>query len=453
MTSRILRATPTHMVLAASLLLFGCSDSSDNSITQRGLNNEARAEIIAAGGDKYLGTAVAEQSDYGTWTKHTFDPQYRPDAEAPSGQRPDGPVCITGDEYAVYTKEGDPEKLLVFLQGGGACWGLFYNCNLLASDQAPPQQPPLPGVFDTDAPGNPFADHSVVYMPYCDGSAFSGDNDVDDPNWQAYVEDSLGLEEGTGPETRYHRGVQIQTAGMEVAAKTFPRANQVTVMGHSAGGVGVAGFAPFLARLVFGNNANLTIFNDAGPIAINLGTGNPPGNGELPYDCLDITCIAVVSRALEWQFGKFYPQSCIDDGRCNEFGQQTGIIGWRLENDATIAEAFYETDSDATNRFFAQGDGTRMDPEAYRELLLSQHGPLHQAYPRRYNTFIVSGDDTHGAVQGAASSPCFEAQPDLFYTQEVDGRLLSEWTGEFIQSLSGWNDVVEDYLGPTICSP
>ncbi len=463
--------TSRMVVLGLSVLMvaLAATASADSASTQRGLNAGARAEIIAAGGDKYLGTAVAEQSSYGAWTKHTFDPQFRPDSDAPSGQRPDGPVCITGDEYAVYTKPGDPKKLLVFLQGGGACWGFlgqfgFYNCNLLAADQAPPQEPPFPGVFDTGAPDNPFADHSVVYMPYCDGSAFSGDNDVDDdPNWQAFVENRLGLPEGTGPETRYHRGVQIQTAGMEVAAEMFPRAKQVTVMGHSAGGVGVAGFAPFLARFIFGNNVKLTVFNDAGPIAINLGNSNPqPGDEPPEAGCLegglDIPCFAVVSRAIEWQFGKFYPQSCIDDGRCNEYGQQTGIIDWRLENDATIREAFYETDSDATNRFFAQGDGSGMDPDAYRELLISQHGPIHDAYPRRYNTFIVSGDDTHGAVQGAASSPCFDAQPDLFYTQEVDGSLLSDWTREFIrigsrQSRFGWKDIVDDYLGPTICAP
>ena len=60
----------------------------------------------------------------------------------------------------------------------------------------------------------------------------------------------------------------------------------------------------------------------------------------------------------------FARQSCIDAGLCNAFGQQTGIIRWRLDNDSTIREGFYETDSDRTNRFFAQGDGTRMDPQA-----------------------------------------------------------------------------------------
>jgi len=225
----------------------------------------------------------------------------------------------------------------------------------------------------------------------------------------------------------------------------FPRAKQITVMGHSAGGVGAAAFAPFLTRFVFGNNTKLTVYNDAGPIAVNLGTGSPP------FACADFSCFSVVARAFDWQFQQFYPQSCIDDGRCNAFGQQTGIIDWRLENDSTIREGFYETDSDRTNRFFAQGDGSLMDPEIYRELILTEHGALNEAYPRRYKRFIVSGDDTHGAVQVTAGTPNFSENPLAFYTKEANGTPLTKWASELVrigqrQSRFGWKDIVEDYV-------
>ena len=72
---------------------------------------------------------------------------------------------------------------------------------------------------------------------------------------------------------------------MDVAKATFPDAKRITVAGSSAGGVGVAAFAPFLARFVYGNNDKLTVFNDAGPIAVNL-------------DAAD----AVAARAADWQF-------------------------------------------------------------------------------------------------------------------------------------------------------
>jgi hypothetical protein len=399
-----------------------------------GLNSGAEQELIDAGVDKYLGTSVSGESGHGVWTKHTFDPEYTVDSTYPSGARPDGPVCIAGTDYSVFTKAGDPKKVLIFLQGGGACWQGFYNCNILAPAQAPPADPPFPGVFDSDNPHNVFADYSVVYMPYCDGSAFGGDNDVNDASFPF------------GP-TRHHRGVRNLSAGMDVAADMFPRAKTVTVMGHSAGGVGVAAFAPFLARFTYGNKTKLTVHNDAGPIVVNLGTGTPP------FGCLDFSCLSVVARAFDWQFAQFYPQSCKDDGRCNAFGQQTGIIDWRLENDNTVREAFYETDSDRTNRFFAQGDGTLMPSVDYRNLILTQHGALHDAHPKRYKRFIVSADDTHGAVQVTAPTPNFPfPQPFSFYTREANGVLLSEWTAEFVWNGDGdsqggvWNDIVEDYV-------
>jgi hypothetical protein len=408
-----------------------------------GLNADAMAELQDAGVDKYLGTTQAVKSDHGVWTEHAFDPKYTLDETYPAGVRPDGPVCIAGTDYSVFTRQGNPKKLLIFLQGGGACWQGFYNCNILAEAQSPPENGPFPGVFDPTMGDNPFADYSVVYMPYCDGSTFGGDNDVNDSTFPFAP-------------TRHHRGLRNVSAGMDVAKDMFPKAKQITVMGHSAGGVGAAAFAPFLARFVFGNNTKLTVYNDAGPIAVNLGTGSPPGNGSFPFGCADVPCFSVVARAFDWQFPQFYPQSCIADGRCNAFGQQTGIIDWRLDNDSTIREGFYETDSDRTNRFFAQGDGSLMDPQDYRNLILTEHGALNEAYPRRYKRFIVSGDDTHGAVQVTASTPNFPfPQPFSFYTREANGTSLTQWATEFVrigqrQSKFGWKDIVEDYAAVPI---
>ena len=99
-------------------------------------------------------------------------------------------------------------------------------------------------------------------MPYCDGSVFSGDNDVFNPAFGA----AIGVPSAV---VRFHRGLRNQSAGMDMAKVTFPQASRVTVAGSSAGGVGVAAFAPFLARFLFGNQIHLTVFNDAGPVTTN----------------------------------------------------------------------------------------------------------------------------------------------------------------------------------------
>ena len=426
MTIRFIRSRAwARVVLIASLLwLINGNVSADSG----GLRAGAAQELRDANLDKYLDKFTASKTEHGVWIRHAFDPMFTPDASYPAGVRPDGPVCVAGTDYSVFTREGDPEKLLIFLQGGGACWQGFYNCNILAEDQMPPEDGPFPGAFDSGSPDNPFADYSVVYMPYCDGSTYGGDNDVSDDDFPY------------GP-TRFHRGLRNVSAGMDVAASMFPHAGRITLMGHSAGGVAVASFAPFLTRFVFGNDTRLTVYNDAGPLVVNPGTPPAAGGPDLPW-------LSLWARQHDWQFQRFYPRSCIDDGRCDAFAQQTGIIDWRLENDSSIREAFYETDSDRTNRFFAQGDGSYMDPQAYRDLILAEHGAINEAYPARYKRFIVSADDTHGAVQVTAPTPNFPfPQPDSFYTREANGVLLSEWAAHFVRDGQGVPSPEEPFAG------
>ena len=376
-----LRSTPLILSLAFVAVVFVGARCS-------GLDFIAKLELHEAGVDKYLGqfTPVATADVGDGWTEHTFDPD--------GG---DGPLCIAGTPYSVYSRQGDPKKLLIFEQGGGACWQDFYFCNILADAQAPPAPPA--GIWDFDDPDNPFADYSILYMPYCDGSVFSGDNDVVDANFPF------------GP-VRFHRGLRNQSAGMDVAKALFPKAKRITLSGSSAGGVGVDGFAPFLVRFLWGNRANLTVFNDAGPIAVNL---------DVPGD--------VATRAADWQFGQFYPESCTE---CDALGKATAIIDWRLDRDSDVREAWYETDGDETNRFFLSVP----TQEAYRELILEQSDELRAAHPDRYKRFIKSGDSSHTA-----------AQTPLFYTQTIDGVTLDEWVDGLIsRSGNGWDDLVEDFV-------
>ncbi len=84
-------------------------------------------------------------------------------------------------------------------------------------------------------------------------------------------------------------------------------------------------------------------------------------------------------------------------------GQATAIIDWRLDNDSTIREAFYETDSDLTNRFFTR---LLFDPVGFRNLVVTEHGLLNAAHPDRYKRFIVADDTSHTALQ----TPLFNIQ-------------------------------------------
>jgi hypothetical protein len=384
------------MLCAALAVLTGSVSSAPKSKAPRGLNQEAMEELHDSGVDKYIGqyTPVSSTDVGDGWTKHTFDPD--------GGN---GPICVAGTPYSVFTRPGIPSKLLILEQGGGACWQDFYNCNVLSEAQEPPA--PDVGIWDFNSKDNPFADYSVVYMPYCDGSVFSGDNDVFDPAFGP----AIGVPTAV---VRFHRGLRNQTAGMDIAKATFPNASKITVAGSSAGGVGATGFAPFLVRMLYGNQTHLTVFNDAGPVTVNLNATD------------DIN-----ARAADWQIGQFYPASCTD---CDDLGQTTPLIMWRLDNDSTIREAFYETDMDLTNRFFMD---LLADPLGFRDLIVTEHGILNEAHPNRYKRFIVNGDISHTALQ----SP-------LFYSQDANGVLLNEWTDDFISNRPFWKDTVEDISQP-----
>jgi len=384
-----------------------------------GLSDQAKQELIDVGLDRYLGQfSPAASGPVGQgWFQHIFDPG-----------ADQGPICIAGTPYSVYTKVQNPKKLLIMMQGGGACWQDFYFCNVLAETQAAPPLPGSTGIwidsFDTGSEiiPNPIGDWSIVYMPYCDGSVFAGDNAVVDLAFQAAIEAGFGLPPGTGPLIRFHRGLRNATAGIDIARELFPKARRIMLAGSSAGGVGAASMTPFLVRMAFGNKPKLTVFNDAGPVAINL---------------FDVD--AMLARASDWQFGQFYPASCTDCDAAT--GQGTAIIKWRLDNDSTIRESFYSTDGDSTNRFFL----TVPTQELYRGLILTEHGALNAAHPDRYKRFIRSGDDSHTALQ-----------TPLLYIGTANGVPLHEWVEDFLvpghrvnddgDDESVWVDIVEDFV-------
>jgi hypothetical protein len=377
----------------------------------RGINPEALEELSAAGVDKYLGQfAPVSSEDVGDgWVKHSFDPA--------GGE---GPICIDGSTYSMFTRKGkDRKKLLIMLQGGGACWQGLYQCFESTAEVEPPFD--RQGIWDFDNKDNPFARYSIAYLPYCDGSVFVGDNTVVDPDF-----DSENGVDGV----REHRGLRNLSAGMDVARDRFKKMKKITVAGTSAGGVGATSFAPFLVRFLYGNKVkDFTVFNDAGPISANL-------------DAQD----AVAARADDWQFGQFYPASCTD---CSAFGQPSALVKWRLDQDNVIREAFYETDADKTNIGFTSVNlpgffdplpplipaPSGLTQNQYRDLMLDVSGDIHDAHPDRYRRFIVSGDDSHTALQA-----------ELFYTQTAIGVPLYRWTRDFITRKKTWWDLIEDFV-------
>ena len=399
-TAKTTRSALVGLILSGIVLLgAGCPF---------GLSFSAFLELKEANVDKYLGEFTPALSENlgpppgnptsAPWVRHTFD----------AGDD-EGPVCIDGSPFTAFSRDTNPHKVLIFLQGGGACWQNFYFCTQTA-DVFPPAFGvaigQASGIWDDAFPDgqggtlpNPFSDYSVVYSSYCDGSVFSGDNTVIDPVWTAV----------TGAPKRFHRGLRNVSAVVDLAKDLYPYANDIVVAGSSAGGVGSVSFTPFLVRFKYGNFVSLRVFNDAGPIAINLEQTE-----------------AIELRRADWDYEQFIPASCTD---CSATDQGTGIVKYRLEEDKGIREAFYSTDQDDTNTFFID-----VPQSEYRDLILPVHGEVVDLFPNRYRTFIKVGT-LHTALQ----------RPE-FYFFEIDGTPLNQWTEDFLKFFPGpsWQNLIEE---------
>ena len=132
-------------------------------------------------------------------------------------------ACSDGSAFSFLVHEGDPSRVLVYLEGGGACFTaeLCDPANEIYRVDAERPAPAPSGIFALDDRRNPFADYALIYVPYCTADVFLG-------NATTTYRSGLTIE---------HRGFANGTAAVDYVSKTFPQANQVVVTGGSAGAV------------------------------------------------------------------------------------------------------------------------------------------------------------------------------------------------------------------------
>jgi hypothetical protein len=142
------------------------------------------------------------------------------------------PVCSRGTPYVFFARRGTSNNLLVYFQGGGACWN-YLTCEAFpvfgdaadASDN--PGNAPF-GFFDLSNPDNPFHDWNIVFVPYCTGDIHWGNATFDHP-----------LVPGSATTaTIEHKGWQNAQVVEKWAREHFVRPDRIFVSGSSAGAYG-----------------------------------------------------------------------------------------------------------------------------------------------------------------------------------------------------------------------
>ena len=150
--------------------------------------------------------------------------------------------CADGEPYRFHVREADPARLLIYFNGGGACWSAR-TCDPAREPTFVPGAGPgsgndprgLGGAFDLAAADNPFRDWSQVFVSYCTGDLHLG----------------AATARYRGPEGRIvtvaHAGRANADAALADTYRRFPDARQIVVAGGSAGALASPLYAAVVA--------------------------------------------------------------------------------------------------------------------------------------------------------------------------------------------------------------
>jgi hypothetical protein len=237
-------------VLLIPMLAAGCGGSSAGGRPDGGGSDAGDAGT--AGDALTIGDAVTAgdgplQVAAGTWTW----------VDVPGTACDDGSMTGIGVNPA---PGGSGADLLVFLNGGGACWDASTCLVLNTATHGPfgaaqfaALQPASARGFDRTRATNPFRGFSYVFVPYCTGDLHAGSNVA------SYAVTSLA-----STSVAYHHvgRLNIEAILARVQA-TWPAPARVVVSGSSAGGFGATLNYDLFRRAY--PNATLSLVDDSGP--------------------------------------------------------------------------------------------------------------------------------------------------------------------------------------------
>lgn len=313
----------------------------------------------------------------------------------------EGGTCARGTPYTFAAKPGDPEKLMIYFQGGGACWNLS-TCRVGGTFDDSAEAGELDfyeGVFEFDNPENPVADYSMVVVTYCTADVHTGD-----------AEAAFG--EGEGAFDIAFRGVANTNAVLDWTYANYPDVTNLIVTGSSAGAYGAIYHAAGI--LSHYSDAQSLVMGDAG-IGVTV-------EGWAGLDTWNI--MANVPDAAD--FGEVREASFTRDLYAN---------GAAMFPDVTFAEYTTYADQVQVGFYFLMG-GLPLDWMTIMEAALDDLNQL-----PNFKSYEAWGD-THTIL----ASP-------LFYTMQVNGIRFTDWfaglvNGETVENVKCEDCRAEEFYTP-----
>jgi hypothetical protein len=150
--------------------------------------------------------------------------------------------CIYSNSspYAFQVIPGDPDHLLLYFQGGGACWNKQSTFAGLCKANVSTQS--YVGVFDRDNEQNAFRNYTIVHISYCSGDIFIGNvtRDYRDKKGKPVVQVGLLNVQSVLDWIKS----QMANGGL------FPYMTELVLMGCSAGSLGSQLWAPEILKQI-----------------------------------------------------------------------------------------------------------------------------------------------------------------------------------------------------------
>lgn len=171
--------------------------------------------------------------------------------------------CSDGSPFELWERPADPTKVVLYFQGGGAC----FSAETCGPDSATFTRnltigavPDFGGIFDETNPENPLAGHSIIYVPYCTGDVHLGDRVTE-------YSDTVTID---------HNGFPNARKGLDTVLANYPDVEQLVVAGASAGSIPTPAFAGLAADVL--TDTEIVTFGDSSAAypdvpALNAGIG------------------------------------------------------------------------------------------------------------------------------------------------------------------------------------
>jgi hypothetical protein len=303
-----------------------------------------------------------------------------------------GTTCSDGSTTGLAVNRGaDDARLVIFLDGGGACWDALTCFTFGVAKPGPFREAEWqqriaaagPGsILDRTLAGNPYAGATLVFVPYCTGDVHAGDATQRYPG---------------SPRAWRHKGRPNVKADLAWLATALPAPGQVVLSGASAGG--------------YGSLVNYDLVRAQWPDA----SGNLVDDSGPPLVGDDFSPIIRAAWVASWRLDTTLLDRC--PACALDLSRIVPLLAKAYPDDRF---ALLSSTRDQVIRNFAGGLSGAAFEAAILKLDRDVYAPLPNA-----ETFLVAGD-THAMLDEPAS---FTA----------DGVPLTEWLRRMVEGEAAWD--------------